>query len=145
MALYLAEGGDSDKLLGVTYRHVLMGSTGANVDYARHPSRPRKDVLLLGERAFGDVIGSIKIRMARHGILIKLYRRQIEPATELMHNPDMFDLGGTPCLLVVKNGNATRTTTGSANGVLSIVRDYFHNDQTRPLTRPRWNGASSSW
>jgi hypothetical protein len=62
MFLYLAEGGDSGRLLGLMCRQVLMGSTEANVD-ARHPSRPREDVLLLGERAFGNV-GSIEIRIA---------------------------------------------------------------------------------
>ena len=38
--------------------------------------------------------------------------------------PDM-DSFGEPCLLVVKNGNATDTTLSRANDVLSIVRDYF--------------------
>jgi hypothetical protein len=41
-----------------------------------------------------------------------------------MRNPDMRDSNGEPCL-VVKNGNATGTTIGRANGVkFSIVRDY---------------------
>jgi hypothetical protein len=44
---------------------------------------------------------------------------------DLMRNPDMWDSDGEPCLLVVKNGNATGTTIGRANGVFSIVRDYF--------------------
>jgi hypothetical protein len=44
---------------------------------------------------------------------------------DLMRNPDMWDLDGEPCLLVVKSGNATGTTIGSATGVFSIVREYF--------------------
>ena len=44
---------------------------------------------------------------------------------DLMRKPDMWDSDGNPCLLVVKNGNATGTTIGRANGVFSIVRDYF--------------------
>lgn len=44
---------------------------------------------------------------------------------DLMRNPDMWDLNGEPCLLVVKSGNATNTTIGRANGVFSIVRKYF--------------------
>jgi hypothetical protein len=76
MALYLAEGGDSDRLLGLTCRHVLFGSTEANVDYARRA--PRKDVLLLGTRAFDSLVNSIKIRIGRHGISGKRYRKQIE-------------------------------------------------------------------
>ena len=49
-----------------------------------------------------------------------------------MRHPDMWDLNGEPCLLVVKSGNATGTTLGRANGVFSIVRKYpLHSvDQT---------------
>lgn len=39
-----------------------------------------------------------------------------------MYNPDMWDSNGEPCLVVVKSG----TTIRRANGVLSIVRDYFN-------------------
>lgn len=34
---------------------------------------------------------------------------------------------GEPCLLVTKRGNANDTTLGRANGIFSIVRDYFNN------------------
>ncbi|KAJ3912719.1 hypothetical protein F5877DRAFT_53614 [Lentinula edodes] len=43
----------------------------------------------------------------------------------LMHTPDMWDVNHEPCLVVVKNGNATGTTYGRANGPFSIVRTYF--------------------
>ncbi len=42
----------------------------------------------------------------------------------LMRNPDMWGLDGEPYLLVVKNGHATGTTLGRANGVFSIIRNY---------------------
>ena len=46
----------------------------------------------------------------------------------LMREPDMWDPNNNePCLLVIKNGNATGTTIGRANGVFSIVREYFTN------------------
>ncbi|KAF9229957.1 hypothetical protein BU15DRAFT_23531, partial [Melanogaster broomeanus] len=63
MALYLAEGGDSNNLLGLSCRHVLIGSKEANVDYILHPSAPSIDVLLLGKRAFTNLVDSIKIRI----------------------------------------------------------------------------------
>ncbi|KAF9503583.1 hypothetical protein BS47DRAFT_788573, partial [Hydnum rufescens UP504] len=44
---------------------------------------------------------------------------------ELMHTPDMWDLDGEPCLLVVKSGHTTDTTLGRANGIFSITREYF--------------------
>ena len=56
---------------------------------------------------------------------------------DLMHHPDMWDSNGEPCLLVVKNGNATGTTIGRANGVFSIVRDYFH-DMSVNQTSMEW-------
>jgi hypothetical protein len=43
----------------------------------------------------------------------------------LMQTPDMLDNNDEPCLLVLKSGNATGTTIGRANGVYSIVRQYF--------------------
>jgi hypothetical protein len=56
---------------------------------------------------------------------------------DLMRKPDMWDSNGEPCLLVVKNGNATGTTIGRANGVFSIVRDYF-NDMSVNQTSMEW-------
>jgi hypothetical protein len=49
---------------------------------------------------------------------------------DLMRNPDMWDSDNEPCLLVVKSGNATGTTIGRANGIFSIVRNYFGDVQT---------------
>ncbi|KAF8799280.1 hypothetical protein BYT27DRAFT_7221909 [Phlegmacium glaucopus] len=274
MALYLAEGGDNNRLLGLSCRHVLIGSKEANIDYVHHPSVPPKDVLLLGKRAFTNLINSIKLRIEQHGLTIKRWRKQIErfkereagtnnvdvekakvarietqglldkaekaiealgvlldqvnkdwnnldnrvlghilhsPAVtlgagenhftedwgifqvnhtklgdgfqgnkmdlgtkltsdeftvkcfphgdanwefeypedrllplmgiitnDLMCDPDMWDLDGEPCLLVVKNGNATGTTIGRANGIFSIVRDYHFNDMSINQTSMEW-------
>ncbi|KAG8698584.1 hypothetical protein FRC11_014323, partial [Ceratobasidium sp. 423] len=57
---------------------------------------------------------------------------------ELMRHPDMWDSAGEPCLLVVKSGNATGTTIGHANGVFSIVRDYFAGDMAVHQTSMEW-------
>jgi hypothetical protein len=78
MALYLAEGGGSDNLLGLSCRHVLIGSKEANIDYVHHPGGPCRDVLLLGERAFTNLVDSIKLRIGRHAIAAKRWRKQIE-------------------------------------------------------------------
>ncbi len=56
---------------------------------------------------------------------------------DLMRTPDMWDSDGEPCLLVVKSGNATNTTIGRANGVFSIVRDYFQ-DMAINQTSMEW-------
>lgn len=47
---------------------------------------------------------------------------------DLMHNPDMLDPDGEPCLLVIKNGNTTGVTIGRATGIFSYVREYFTNN-----------------
>ena len=49
-----------------------------------------------------------------------------------MRSPDMWDVDGEPCLLVVKNGNASGTTIGRANGVFSVVRHYFMDMSYQP-------------
>ena len=56
---------------------------------------------------------------------------------ELMRHPDMWDSNGDLCLLVIKSGNATGTTIDHANGVFSIVRDYF-NDMSINQTSMEW-------
>jgi hypothetical protein len=56
---------------------------------------------------------------------------------DLMGTPDMWDSDGEPCLLVIKSGNATDTTIGCANGVFSIVCDYFQ-DMSINQTSMEW-------
>ncbi|KAH8914289.1 hypothetical protein BT69DRAFT_1105728 [Atractiella rhizophila] len=273
MALYLTEGGDSNNLLGLSCRHVLISSKEANTNYVYRPSAPAKNVVLLGKQRYLDLHDSIKLRIGRHCISMRRWTKQIEgflekekgvnpaevrkaadsrcetqvlldraekavkalrallerveadwktinnrvlgpilrspaislgvgeyrftedwgvfridrvklgdgfrgntldlgtkltadeftvkcfprgdanwefeyPADrvlplvgtitdELMVWPDMWDCDGEPCLLVVKNANATGTTLGRANGVFSIVRDYF-NDMSINQSSMEW-------
>jgi hypothetical protein len=88
MALYLAEGGNSDRLLGLSCRHVLIGSKEANIDYVHRPSVPPKKVLLLGKRAFSNLVDSIKLRIGQHGITIERWRRQIDGFKETVKGTD---------------------------------------------------------
>ena len=92
MALYLAEGGGSDRLLGLSCPRVLIGSREANVDYARHPSGPAKDVLLLGKRGFTDLVDSIKLRIGQHGIPVKRWRTQIEGFQKRENGTDAVEI-----------------------------------------------------
>ncbi|KAF8588036.1 hypothetical protein K439DRAFT_1613794 [Ramaria rubella] len=45
-----------------------------------------------------------------------------------MHNPDVLDINGEPCLFVIKNGNTTGVTIGRATGIFSFVRQYLDNN-----------------
>ena len=78
MALYLSAGGDSQDLLGLSCRHVLIGSAEANLDYASHPHAPRKDVLHPSTGAYSD--------------LVERYRKQIEGSDEREEGTDAADV-----------------------------------------------------
>jgi hypothetical protein len=55
-----------------------------------------------------------------------------------MRHPDMWDKKGEPCLLVIKNSNATGTTFGRATGALSVIRNYFSGDMSVNETSMEW-------
>jgi hypothetical protein len=92
MALYLAEGGNSNNLLGLSCRHVLIGPKEANTNYVRHPSAPSKDVVLLGKSRYTNLVNSIKVRIAKYGISIKRWTKQIEGFVEREKGTDPADV-----------------------------------------------------
>lgn len=95
MALYLAEGDGSDRLLGLTCRHdVLISDKEVNRPYTYHPHGPRRSVCLLGERAFASLIRSIKARIGRHSVGIELWKRQIEEYKVMEQDPGGSDVEG---------------------------------------------------
>ncbi|KAI0920100.1 hypothetical protein AcV7_006093 [Taiwanofungus camphoratus] len=79
MGLYFAEGGTSDKVLGLTCHHVLF-KTDANTNdsYTLASNTDRKDVQLLGTRAFGKFLDSIKLRIGNHAIMLKYHEGTIK-------------------------------------------------------------------
>ncbi|KIJ12527.1 hypothetical protein PAXINDRAFT_163883 [Paxillus involutus ATCC 200175] len=80
MALYFAEGGDSDTVSGLTCHHVLFKTDGTtNNDYVfAGAGAPREYVQLLGTRAFDELLASIKMRIRRHGIMVGIHEGQIK-------------------------------------------------------------------
>ena len=90
MGLYLAEGGESDRVLGVTCRHVLFGSNEtAIIEYIHtHASAPRRKVQLLGTRAFEELLTSIKSRIWTHRLMVRQYGWDIEGLQEADENVD---------------------------------------------------------
>ena len=77
--LYFAKGGDSKKIFLVTARHVLFPQNEANINYARkNVSAPRRNVVLLGTKAFSDITKSIRTRSKVHGANVEYYERQIK-------------------------------------------------------------------
>jgi len=53
-----------------------------------------------------------------------------------MRNPITLDKNGDPCIVVIKNGSTTDTTIGRASGIMSIVREYFDDDNHK--TSKEW-------
>jgi hypothetical protein len=77
--LYLAEGGDSKNILLVTARHVLFPpNEGPDVNYAyTDTSAPRRKVLHLGNKAFKNLVKSIRTRVSHLAINADIYNRRI--------------------------------------------------------------------
>jgi hypothetical protein len=57
----------------------------------------------------------------------RLLRLRSVLSEKLMRRPDMLDIDGESCLLVVKNGHTTGVTIGRATGIFSYVRKYYEN------------------
>jgi hypothetical protein len=86
--LYLAEGGGSERLLLVTARHVLFPpNESPNIDYAStNTGAPRRDVLLLGTKAFKNFAEFIKIEIEHHGTMAESYNEDIPKYREKIRN-----------------------------------------------------------
>ncbi|KAI6008150.1 hypothetical protein F5J12DRAFT_767781 [Pisolithus orientalis] len=92
MALYLAEGGIRNRFLGLSCRHVLIGQQEGNADYRYNRSAPSKDVLLLGDRAYEDLLDSIKVEIERQRILINRWTKQLAGFLERESGTDQADV-----------------------------------------------------
>ncbi|KAH9925767.1 uncharacterized protein B0H18DRAFT_1169292 [Fomitopsis serialis] len=80
MGLYFAEGGDSNKVLGLTCHHVLLKTDATTIDdyVFTGVGAPRKNVQLLGTRAFDKLLSAIKMRISRHGMMVGHHEQQIK-------------------------------------------------------------------
>jgi len=135
MAVYIAEGGDSDRLLGLTCRHVLISSKDTNVDYVYHPSAPTRDVLLLGKRAFNNLVDSIKVRIGRHGIAIERWRSQIAGFERREQGTDAADVAKAGAVRVVTQGlvNNAEVAMDALGELLNQVNQDWNQPNNRVL------------
>jgi hypothetical protein len=114
MALYLNEGGGSDKLLGLTCRHVLISSKDINVDYVYHPGRPARDVVVLGRKAFTNLIASIEVRIGNHGIARERWMSQITCFEHREQGTDATDVARARADRLVTQGLVDNAETAMA-------------------------------
>ena len=82
--LYIAEGGDSKKVLLLTARHVLFPpNEGPNVTYTyTNNGAPCRNVLLLGTKAFDNLIESINTKIKGLSRKAEIYNQRIEESQE---------------------------------------------------------------
>ncbi|EIW81472.1 hypothetical protein CONPUDRAFT_124600 [Coniophora puteana RWD-64-598 SS2] len=68
---------DGDDLYGVTARHVLFPTDEDNSDYTYNPRGPRKEVLLMGTKAWDDYLKSVQIQIGVLGTAAEIHERSI--------------------------------------------------------------------
>ena len=78
--IYICEGGKSKKVFVLTAWHVVIPqNTGRNELYSHTKvSQPRRAVLLLGSKAFQDVLESIMVTIGHQAILVDHYKEKLE-------------------------------------------------------------------
>ncbi|KAL5531494.1 hypothetical protein ACEPAG_4371 [Sanghuangporus baumii] len=122
MALYFTEGGNSGKVLGLTCHHVLFKTDRANNnDYVfESAGTPRKYVQLLGTRAFDKLLGSIKMRIGRHGIMVGIYEGQIKRLEARVSGDDDEDVAEAK-----KELKKTRSLLDDANEAIEDLEKFY--------------------
>ncbi|KAF8345616.1 hypothetical protein F5887DRAFT_917279 [Amanita rubescens] len=88
--LYLAEGGDSKRILLVTARHVVFKNE-PNDNYT-YTSGPRRNVLLLGTRAFDDLVESIKNLIGDNEATADIYKQLMKKEDDVEKRKEIKQL-----------------------------------------------------
>ncbi|KAI5796327.1 hypothetical protein DFH27DRAFT_112451 [Peziza echinospora] len=119
MALYFAEGGRSDKVLGLTCHHVLFQTEDNHSDeyVFRSAGAPRKYVRLCG---FKRLLASIKLRIGRHGIMVEIYGRDIAKLEARIKGDDDEDAAEAK-----KELKKTRVLLDDANEAIEDLERFY--------------------
>jgi hypothetical protein len=118
--IYICEGGGSDRVFLLTARHVVLPpSEGHNRLYAtkKDTSQPRRNVLLLGRKAFQDVLESTTDNIEHQGSLVKYYKNKLESLGEAAEANDDAQ------------AEARKSFKGSleeAEGAIESLNDFHH-------------------
>jgi chromosome segregation ATPase len=131
---------DGDDLYGVTARHVLFPADEDNSDYTYNPSRPRKEVLLMGTKAWNHYL--VQIQIGTLGTAVEVHKesiRRLEGRAE----------GDTPAAeKVTKELKKTRElleeTTGAINELQELYKQTkkdFSKPSQRVINHVVWSPA----
>jgi hypothetical protein len=143
MGLYFSEGGDSDKVLGLTCHRVLFktdATTNDGYTFAA-ASASRKYVQLLGTRAFDKLLASIKIRIGRHGIMVEIYEEQIKRLKARLDDDDEDDVSEAR-----KELKMTQGLLDDANKAIDLlVKSFELFGRPREVLREGQEGVEQTW
>jgi len=88
-ALYLCEGGESNRVFLLTARHVaLPQSAHRNELYAPKRGQPRHEVLILGSKAYPDALEAMMNRIGRELVSIDQYKGGLAALGEAVEGED---------------------------------------------------------
>jgi len=88
--LYLCEGGGSDRIFLLTARHVVLPSSEYTNElyHRKNDSMPRRDIILLGSRAFQKALQAIRDKIGDEGIMIDYYKAELAGLGEVVEGED---------------------------------------------------------
>lgn len=133
--LYFAEGGTSKKVLLITARHVVFPQHEApNYHYTRQDtSAPRRNVLLLSENRYEELVASIRIRIGQYGASVELYEEEIESLQKMVAGEDEDE---DKVAQAKKELEKTQSSLKKANDAIEALKK-FHNQVRSNWSHPK--------
>lgn len=128
-ALYLCEGGQSNRVFLLTVRHVpLPPSVHRNELYERkRTGQPRHEVLILGSKAYPDALEDMMAKIGRELIFVDHYNRELATLGEAVEGEDT---------MVAEARQEFKDKLAKAEKTITAV-NAFHGDITK-----HWSTAS---
>ena len=136
MAIYIAEGGESNRLLGLSCRHVLISLEQPNVPYIHDPDNDTcKDVLLLGSKAVTALVESVEENIEYHHSMAKNWNNRIERFKEMERDTDAVAVEKAEAKRVQTQGfvEAAERETEALEGFLEEIKRDWENPDNRVL------------
>ncbi|KAI6117954.1 hypothetical protein F5141DRAFT_591568 [Pisolithus sp. B1] len=86
--LYICEGGESNRVFVLTARHVVFPENAYrnNLYTCKNNCQPRHEVILLGSKAYQDVLGSVMGNIGRQAVMVNLCKDELERLEEVLED-----------------------------------------------------------
>ena len=91
---YMAKGGDSERILLITARHVVFPPIIVNNNRYEHenPSQPRRNVLLIGDGAFKKLLTSVQSEIRNAASTAKYQQQRLESLIERLGEGEAHEM-----------------------------------------------------